>query len=61
MGWRRRSASYVAAGSSVAATSRCTQGLSTVPGEMQLTRMPYGTSSAAIALVSAWTAPFELA
>ena len=41
------------------ATSRSTHGLQTVPGETQLTRMPWAISSAAIALVSASTAPFD--
>ena len=46
-----------AAGSGAAASSRPTHGVSTVPGQTQLTRMPSAAQSAAIARVSAYTAP----
>src|SRR5689334_24449302 len=58
-GWRRRSASNAASGSGWAATVRSTHGLATVPGDTQFTRIPYGSSSTAIARVSASTAPFD--
>src|SRR5438270_348560 len=47
-----------AAGSGAAASSRPTHGVSAVPGATALTRMPSAMPSAAIASVSACTAPF---
>ncbi len=56
-GWRARSASAAAAGSSCLVEQPPTQGVSAVPGGTALTRMPSRTWSAAIASVSAATAP----
>src|SRR3954454_12014283 len=58
-GWRRGNAATAAEGSNVSQVSRSTHGLHTVPGDTQLTRMPRPVSSAAIAFVSASTAPFD--
>jgi hypothetical protein len=57
MGCRACSARRSASGSSAASSSRCTHGVSAVPGVTALTRMPSATWSAAIASVSATSAP----
>src|SRR5918994_3945835 len=57
VGWRARRAASSASGSGVAARSRRTQGVSAVPGLTQLTRIPSGRWSAAMARVSESTAP----
>ena len=59
VGWRALSAARSAAGSAAAASSRPTHGVSTVPGLTQVTRMPSPTWSAAMARVSASTAPLD--
>ncbi|MDX6727727.1 MAG: hypothetical protein QOK49_2532 [Baekduia sp.] len=57
VGCRASRAARSAAGSSAASSRRAIQGVSTVPGLTQVTRMPSPTWSAAIARVSARTAP----
>ena len=56
-GCRAASAARSAAGSAAAASSRATHGVSAVPGLTAFTRMPSARPSAAIARVSADTAP----
>ena len=57
IGCRASSAARSAAGSSAASSSRATHGVSAVPGATPLTRIPSATWSAAIASVSAYSAP----
>ena len=58
IGCRASSAARSPTGSGAASRSRCTQGVSVVPGLTQLTRIRSARWSAAMARVNAWTAPF---
>jgi hypothetical protein len=56
IGWRATKSLRACTGSAKAAMRPCSEGVSTVPGPMQLQRMPCLTKSAAIALVRPTTA-----